>query len=669
VTVFSRRARRRTDVFAIVAAGLLASLAGLLVAMLQPAFLESLELWTIDVRFRARGSIPVVQEDVEGRSQALAVIDYDDRAAETMGLGRWPWNRRVHADLIEWLHAAGAKTVVPDLLFEIAARDADEDRRLVTAVRDAGNVILPFIFTPVSEARADASLARVLGRHALPAASRGDGALPGISDAVPLMPGLADAALDLGHIWRAVDRDGVLRRLPLLVASDRELAPGLGLVAALRHAGADPAAMRLVRGRGIRVTMRGGERLIPLDDRGRTWINWAGPWATRFPHYTYSWLAEQRRTSDGPALRARFAGRTVVLANLTRGSGDQGPTPLESDFPLSEVHLHVASMVLTGQFIRNASSAEAAALTAVPVILVTLAGLAGGPALILSVWAATVAGTAGVVQLAFTRGVVPPAIPLTLALGLTLALVLVARLLVIDRERRRFEAALGACLPARTVEQVRRSPGRAPELLAARRRELTVLFADVAGFSTFCQRVDPLEVQRVLREYLGAMTGAIRDHGGTLDKYMGDGILAFFGDAEPDGGGDAIEEERVRRHAANAVRAGAAMQRALGALNARWRAQGRVEHRIRVGINTGVVTVGNLGTQALCDYTVIGHEVNKAQRLEGAATAGGLLVARRTYALARAAGAITRNVDASTKSLKGLGESDDLYALVPDDVA
>ena len=228
-----------------------------------------------------------------------------------------------------------------------------------------------------------------------------------------------------------------------------------------------------------------------------------------------------------------------------------------------------------------------------------------------------------------------PAVQPVLSLGVALVLLLAARFFIVDRERWRFLSILGTCLPPQTIRLIKQQPDQIAVLLAGRRRELTVLFADVRGFSTYCKTADPAEVQEVLHDYLTVMTRVIRDHGGTLDKYMGDGVMAFFGDAEPEDGGSQVQESLVARHAANAVQAAIAMQREMARLNAQWTDQKRECHLIRIGINTGVVTVGNMGTDYLWDYTVVGTEVNKAQRLEGAGQPGGILLAHRTYLLAR----------------------------------
>jgi adenylate cyclase len=298
------------------------------------------------------------------------------------------------------------------------------------------------------------------------------------------------------------------------------------------------------------------------------------------------------------------------------------------------------------------------------VLLLTGAALTSGPWLVPVGFAAVLGSYLVTLQLAFNKaGVILPVVSPILALSLAPILLLVTRYRFVDREREQFQSVLGGFLPPQTIKAIRENPETIPRLLAGRTRELTIFFADVKGFTAFCKRADPLQIQRILRDYLTTMTIVLRGYGGTLDKYMGDGIMAFFGDAEPEGGGHEAEEERVERNAANAVRAGLVMQKKMTELNLRWVSQGQEPHLIRIGINTGFVTVGNLGTEYLWDYTVIGPEVNKAQRLESSAEAGSLLLARRTYALARNQGVLPDDLPPCTFALKGIGEETDLYAV------
>lgn len=667
--MFPNRARDAFHVFALLACGVLAAAGPLILDLSSSDLLEPVELWTVDWRFRLRPPLPVYRNLSQAKSDALVAIDYDDRALREQGLGRWPPDRRVHAQVLDWLREAGARTVVMDLLFVYPASDSAEDQVLIDAMRRAGNVILSFVFDPARERERSDAFRVAAPQHLLHAEVRGSGHIPWAGELTLPVPGSMETAAGLGHILRTPDSDGALRKISPVYAVKGGFVPALALAAAFRYMDVDPASVRIERGQAIRFKPRQAEELsVPIDAEGRMWINYAGPWGQRFLHYPYSWLLDQMKSAGGKAhLPGWFKDKLVVVGNLTTGVADQGATPFERDFPFGEVHLHLLNMLLTKQFLRDATPVEAALSLGIPLLVLSAAALLGGPVLIVPTFGIVLGTYLMTAQRAFNdTGIIFPIVNPVLALTVGLILLLAARYSIVDRERLRFLSALGACLPPQTVRGIHESPRRVPHLLAARRRELSILFADVQGFSAFCRQADPLEIQRTLRGYLTAMTEILRAHGGTLDKYMGDGILAFFGDAEPEGGGDEAEELRVERQAANAVRAGLAMQKKMAELNARWKSQGREPHLIRIGINTGVVTVGNLGTEHLWDYTVVGHEVNKAQRLESAAPPGGLLLARRTVVLAQRQRLLPDDVPAKVATLKGLGELTDLYVVPPE---
>lgn len=669
--LFPHRARRWTHAALLLGCGLVAVAAPWLVEWGWPRLLEPVELWTVDVRFRLRPPLPVAAPSPEdGKSDAVAIIDYDDAAARRYGLGRWPWDRRVHAQVVRWLHEWGARAVLMDLVFEHPVREV-EDRALAQATAEAGNVFYPVLIHLGREAAGNLGSPEIPPAHLFRPGSAPAGALPA-ADAWSLpLPLLAERAAGFGHIRRAVDSDGILRRLPVAYRTPNGFIPALSLAVALRHLGVDPATVRIEPGVALRFAVRGEEVAVPVDRQGRMWINYAGLWGKRFLHFPYSWMLEQAAEPEGRAeLAALFKGRSVVVANLTTAAGDQGPVPFQQNFVFSEMHLHVLNMVLTRQFLRDATPREALLLTALPALALTAVALVGGPAVILPSFLAALGAMLLAAQRAFDGGVVVPAVPPAIALVAALVLLLAARFLIVDRERWRFLSVLGSCLPPQTIREIRHNPHRISDLLAGRRRELTVLFADLRGFSTWCMTAQPLVVQQLLHEYLSAMSTVLRQAGGTLDKYMGDGIMAFFGDAEPEDDTDA--EARVARNAANAVRAALGMQRQMATLNERW--QGRAVPSgkpmlLRIGVNTGEVTVGNLGTSYLWDYTVVGPEVNKAQRLESAADPGGVLLSGRTYRLARAQGLLPEDLPRVTRTLKGLGEESDLYAVAPDMVS
>jgi adenylate cyclase len=185
-------------------------------------------------------------------------------------------------------------------------------------------------------------------------------------------------------------------------------------------------------------------------------------------------------------------------------------------------------------------------------------------------------------------------------------------------KRRQVQSMFGRYVSARVVEQLIRNPDMANP--SGRKERLTMFFSDVRGFTSMSEKMEPQEVQRLLSEYFTEMTRILFKHGGTLDKFIGDAVMAFFGNPEPQ-----------PDHAVRAVLMAVEMQDAVAALNQKWAAEGRQTIGVGMGINTGEVTVGNLGSKDFLDYTVIGDAVNLACRLEQNAKAGEIIITQTTY--------------------------------------
>jgi adenylate cyclase len=190
------------------------------------------------------------------------------------------------------------------------------------------------------------------------------------------------------------------------------------------------------------------------------------------------------------------------------------------------------------------------------------------------------------------------------------------QLAVAERSRRRLVATFGRYLSPAVLRKVLER-GIEPR---AERKTVTILFSDIASFSSFCDRVEPEQVHQLLTEYLEEMVACVFAEEGTVDKFIGDGVLAFFGDPleQPD-------------HAKRAVRAGLNMLKRVESLNDRWKSQDRSPIAIRIGINTGPAVVGNVGAVQRVEYTVLGDTVNRAQRLEAASRTGCLLMGKQTW--------------------------------------
>ena len=669
---FRHRVRQPVHMLTLLGCGALSLLIPLCLQWAWPTLLEPIELWSLDQRFRLRPSLAVAPDATIEKSPNLVAIDYDDQAARKYGLGRWPWDRRVHAQVLDWLREGEARSVMIDLVFEFPSRDSDEDRSLIQATQQADNVILPVVLHKNGEQGHTLTTDLSASPYIISVNIKGQGKLPEVQEVLSPFPPLDQAAAYLGHIQRTTDPDGVLRRVPLLYSFRGKVIPAFSLAAAFKHLNIDPSTLQVTLGDSLQFhSPELGRIVIPIDNQGRAWINFSGPWGTRFFHFPYSWLKDNLGGDDSRAkLKKWFKDHSVVIGNLTTGSSDQGAIPFERNFPFSEMHLHLLNMIFTKQFLRDATPTETAAAFILPIVILSASAFVAGPIVILTIGFLLLVIYILILQLTFTySGMLLPAVTPVATLILGLILLLTARYFLVDRERWRFLSILGSCLPPKTVQVISETPSQIPDLLKGRRRELSILFADVKGFSTWSTEVHPTEVQTVLKEYLHAMTLIIRHHGGTLDKYMGDGIMAFFGDAEPDDGGPEEEEKRVQRQVGNAVRASVAMQRKMVELNRSWQNRNMRLHQIRIGINTGVVMIGNLGTEYVWDYTVIGSDVNMAQRLESAAAPGGVLLSPHTAELAIKEGTLPSDLPRKEATLKGIGLHKGLCAITPDLIA
>ncbi|MFQ5672495.1 MAG: sigma 54-interacting transcriptional regulator [Nitrospinales bacterium] len=326
---------------------LLLGLGGALIAIVLAAGLDDLfrswELKTYDFRLRLRGAIET--------APALVMVDADDAAAARYG--RWPWDRSVHAAMIDFLNSRGAGVIAYDILFA-RPDDHNSDLALVGAVKSAGNVIFPAAVS-LSEsadtvgARAD-GLSLKNGISSSPAAAD----FFAVGDAILPLPQLALEAGALGHIAANRDADGVVRRVPLLVRYGGELMPSLALQAVLNYLSVPASGVGVVKGYIILERARfpeTGESVdlrIPIDDKGQMLINYAGRWTETFKHASFASVL-----ADGPSDRGEdLRGRLVLVSNTLSGH-DIKPIPIEKDFPGGGIHANIINTLLTRNFLRE----------------------------------------------------------------------------------------------------------------------------------------------------------------------------------------------------------------------------------------------------------------------------------------------------------------------------
>ena len=590
--------KRPSKHIALVALAVACALAGFLAS--ETRFLSTLELKTLDLRFRLLGNQGVASPDI-------VLVAIDDASLKTLepAVGRWPWPRDAHSVLLGYLERAGARLVVFDLLFlERDIQNPEGDTAFGDATEQAGNVVhsIHLGAQQISDAPTD-----LLTSVSLP--SVGDFDTFAGAD-LPLEP-IARGAKGLGHVAMALDRDGPWRRYLLLADHNARLLPSLALSSALSSEGSSISSLE-VEERGVRV----GNTVFPLDRDWRLpiWFN-GGPGTYTKHSYGQLFYSElQMREGQKPGLDPDlFADKIVIVGLSAAGLHDIFTTPYsggrgERGDGLGkmhgfEIHANVIDNLLQGRFLQQAPSWQRLGL----VLLVALATV--GLTLYTSLGTAVV-GAALVpvaylllVQWDFSLRYQLPVVSVMLSWALALTTGLVYQYWVESAEKRKVKRIFSRYVSPDVYRELLDNPDAAS--LGGTRREMSVLFSDLRGFTTFSEGRSPEEVIEQLNEYFAAMVEVIFAHRGTVDKFVGDMIMALFGAPLEDAD-----------HADHAVRCALAMQERLQELNQAWRSEERPTLASGVGINSGEMVAGNLGSEKIQSYTVIGDNVNLGARIE-----------------------------------------------------
>jgi adenylate cyclase len=569
--------------------GLAAGTAVFLVALLLDASgaFRPLEWKAWDLRLRLLSRPSQASKDI-----ALIMIDQEslDVYEKSQQLP-WPWPRQIYAAVIEFLKAGGAKAVFFDLILSEGSRYGVEDDEILSrAMSASGNVFLPFFLSDEKKAR-DESAVSMLRRFARSA----DGtplraALPLHSASLPV-PVLLAGAAGAGNVRFAQDEDGIFRRIPLLFSFEGLTLPALPLALAEFVNGPLPL----------------GD--IPLDPDGRMIIRYHGPSGT-YPAYSAaaiinSWaqIDEGLKPQIDPSA---FAGKTVLLGTSAPGLLDLRPTPFSAVGSGTEIQAAVLDNLLNRDFIRLPSRALFV-LYLLAVSLLTAVGISLSKKIwkIAGLFLPFLAFPAAVSALAFMGGrwldlVVPETAVLLSFISASLI-----NYSVEGRQRRFIKSVFRHYLSPDVIDGILRNPSLLR--LGGERREISAFFSDIAGFTSISEKLTPEQLVDLLNAYLSAMTDIILATGGTLDKYEGDAIIAFWNAPldEPD-------------HALRACRAALRCDRRLAELRPLFKERYGSEVFVRIGIHSGPAVVGNMGSKERFDYTAMGDTMNLASRLEGA---------------------------------------------------
>ena len=470
-------------------------------------------------------------------------------------------------------------------------------------------------------------------------------------------------AANIGFFNADPDPDGVMRRLPLVYRAGELLLPSLSLSAAASHFGGN--AMPIVDSSDARGLMRigfPGEGAtitdVPVDPSGALMINYYGPTGPNdsgkpehergvFPYV--SLVDIERNTFDAALVK----GKIVLVAVTAIGTFDQRVTPFSSMAPGTEVHAAAMQNMVDGVSLRRPwlflqveilFSLVCAVLLALVLPRVSVA--AG-----VLVFIAAVCGWFALDFLVlFRRNMWFYDVPFLFQLSLTWAGITVLGYLTTGREKARLKKEFSTVLAPTVVDQLLKDPTLAG--LGGAERELTVMFSDIRGFTSMSEKLTPEGLTQFLNEYLTPMTELLIKHEGTLDKYMGDAIMAFWGAP--------IEQQD---HAARAALTAVEMLEKLDELKQKWRAEGKPDIDIGIGLNSGLMRVGFMGSERMRNYTLLGDNVNLGSRLEGTNKNYGthIIVSETTYRLSKRV-VYGRWLDAVR--VKGKKEPVDIYEIL-----
>lgn len=425
------------------------------------------------------------------------------------------------------------------------------------------------------------------------------------------MGAFSAASRGTGHINAHSDPDGVYRHQVILLRIDDQFIPSLSLAVFLDFIRVPLESVHVDWGRRIVIPADASpwidrDVVIPIDDSGRTFIPYPNVWGEDFPVFSAHKLLEYASDPDLRGnLAEQFEGRLVLFGDVSAGVSDLGTTPLEENAPLLVTHAAVLNGLLTNHFYRPWSTAAALALLTGACALFALAGWLRSD---LALYGIGLCLILAIVAFAWHQIVHASLFPVVSVTASAMAVFVggVAGLqLMVSRQRSFIQSAFSRYVPRTVVDRLIEAPERLQ--LGGEEREMTVLFSDLAEFTALSESMQPSEVVQLLHEYLTEMTAQVLAEEGIVDKYLGDAIMAEFGAPIP-----------VADHADRAVRTALNMQRRLADLRRLWAAKGLPELTCRIGVNTGIMIVGNMGSDQVFDYTVIGDAVNLASRLESA---------------------------------------------------
>ncbi|HME12001.1 MAG TPA: adenylate/guanylate cyclase domain-containing protein [Candidatus Acidoferrum sp.] len=653
-------------------------------------FLKRFEYDSLDTRYRYR---PPTATPID---PAIVIVDIDQHSQEV--LGRWPFPRSNFAKLLDVLHADGAAVAAFDITFsksevsaapiqafekglqarkkrlervdpqfakelEALAAESNADQQFAASIKRFGRVVLGnyFLYTEADLRDIDNSVleayAQQLSFFAFPqseviksraAFGKQDRAsLIAKFRANGLVPKGSEANLDIftnalygspgagvGFFNVPPDIDDVVRTTTMVLpygfppdTGDMDFYGSLDVMAVRAYLGVRDDLLLTYGQNGVKDVQFGNRLTVVSNDVGQALINYHGP-AYTYPHYSMADVVQGKLPAE------KFHGKIVLVGATATGIGDVRSTPYsDTAYPGVEIHANVIDNLLHGNFLKRGAKQQL--LDAIMILCLGLPlgiFLALAPPRFMWLGLGVLAPLLWIDYRAFLFGwwlnFSIPAMTITS----NVLLVSLYRALVEEKEKRKVRSAFGQYLSPEVIRRLLLNP----QLVEPRKTEISVMFSDIRGFTTISEQLDAQELALFLNEYLSDMTGIVFKYAGTLDKYIGDAVMAFWG-----------APFEVEAHAVKACESALEMMTRVREMQQKWEAQGRPHLDIGIGINTGNASVGNMGSVLRYGYTALGDTVNLSSRLEGLNKDYGthIIINETTYAAIAHANYLIRELD------------------------
>lgn len=549
----------------------------------------------------------------------IVIVDIDERSIQKLG-SYHHWTRDYWSKLISFLDSAGVKMIGLDVIFDPNPRHPEEDLKLQKTIADAGNVCLAFYFSMADEKNFRPAMVNEpenldYKRFMYEVPDELSLNLMSQDRFEPSYPVFLNASYTAGFVSLFADPDGIIRRIPLLLRFNQHVYPAFPFQIFLKIKGIKEIDYL---GNKSHLLLRADDQSqisIPIDIHGQMLIRYAGGFNS-FRYISFYDVLSNNIDAN------YFKDKIVLVGSSLAGFYDLRSTPLQPAFPGVEINANIIYQLLNQRFIYQMSSFSR-------FLLVLIIAILSGAVLIFLRPLGSVIYSVVFVFLVILIGVYAlenfsfwlPLIPLLLTVVIAFSINYVYRYLFEEKDKRQIRKIFSHYVSPSVVEILLKNPDMVK--LGGEKKFCTVLFSDIVGFTSLSETMEPTKLVHLLNDYMTSMTNVIFQNKGMLDKYEGDAIMAVFGAP--------VEIPESPELACNAA---LDMQKQLKMLVEYWKKIGRPALQTRIGINSGDMVVGNMGSDTRFDYTVVGDAVNLASRLESANEVYNthIMIGEQTYA-------------------------------------